>query len=321
MQIAAIACGVGGGEGRSRGLLRANRRARGLLRRRLDGTLVAQALLLSGALAALQLSAALYTLAVCDLVLPARDIAALVLLTGLVLGQHGLVALVEAMRARVLCRAGLALAAGCDRDALALLAARDMRSGLAPIEDAERIGCFLARGGPPALCDALWLPAFVAAAFVLHPALGAFAAIGSLALFGLAAAAERLTRGGAERLARAQQRRARAVRDLCAAGPLQHDRARRWQALTGTYRRLAADAAVRLAVAVALGRGLRGMLQSAGFGLGAWLVIDGALSPGALIASSLILGRAFSALDGALAHWRTLLAVRRSYRRLGGARS
>lgn len=67
----------------------------------------------------------------------------------------------------------------------------------------------------------------------------------------------------------------------------------------------------KLAV-VAVSKAIRLMLQFGGIGLGALLVIERAISAGGLIAATLIMGRAFAGLDGALAHWRSSVAAARS---------
>jgi ABC-type protease/lipase transport system fused ATPase/permease subunit len=58
------------------------------------------------------------------------------------------------------------------------------------------------------------------------------------------------------------------------------------------------------------------MLQSGGLAVGALLVIEGAMSPGALIASSIILGRIFACFDAGIAHWRDFSAARESHDRI-----
>jgi ATP-binding cassette subfamily C protein len=61
---------------------------------------------------------------------------------------------------------------------------------------------------------------------------------------------------------------------------------------------------------------LRLMLQSAVIGLGAYLAILSEVTPGAIIAGSVLLSRALAPIEIAIAHWRGFVAARQSYARL-----
>ena len=68
----------------------------------------------------------------------------------------------------------------------------------------------------------------------------------------------------------------------------------------------------RLLAVAAVAKAIRLMLPFGGIGFGAWLVIENAMSAGGLIASSVMMGRALAVLDGALLHWRSLVAMART---------
>ena len=61
---------------------------------------------------------------------------------------------------------------------------------------------------------------------------------------------------------------------------------------------------------------LRMLLQSAMLGLGAWLVIQQELTAGAMIAASIMMGRALAPIEIAIANWRSLAAAHQSLVRL-----
>ena len=65
-----------------------------------------------------------------------------------------------------------------------------------------------------------------------------------------------------------------------------------------------------------LSRTLRLIVQSSILGIGAYLTMQNALSSGALIACSIIFARALAPVDQAVAHWRTILSARQSWKRL-----
>jgi ATP-binding cassette subfamily C protein len=61
---------------------------------------------------------------------------------------------------------------------------------------------------------------------------------------------------------------------------------------------------------------MRLVLQSAIRGVGAWLVVAGELMPGAMIAASVMMGRALAPLETAIANWRSFIGARDSVARL-----
>jgi len=284
-------------------------------------------LALSGLLAALHLSASLYVLAVYDAVLPSGRVADLAVLTGLVVLLHMTFAALDLMRARMVFRTGARILSQLDRCVPEALWAEGGERGDALLGDVERVRRFLAGAGPCAVFDLLWAPAFLLAVFLLHPALGLFACVGILLLAGLAVATEARGCGSEHAIMRTRYGRFVFARDLlalrrhsvdCAPRPDMH---LRWHMLSRSYSEATFSSSDRVLCVGALARGLRLMLQSAGFGLGALLVIEGAISAGALFVSSLVLARTFACLDGALQSWRGLVAARESYLRIVAASS
>lgn len=264
----------------------------------------------SGVLMGLQLCAALYTLAVYDQALPAGDLGALCVLTGIAVALHLAFCLLDLARGWALARAGLHFARRLECRALGLLEA-DRRRGLAALGEVDRIAGYLSTGGPPALLDALWLPAGLVLIALLHPVLALFVCGGSLLLVSSAWAGEACWRKAARGVTEA--RLTRLVQGASPAPGAAGSSRWRVRALSRSYHRRCASAARAALVAGAVAKGLRLSLQSLGFGLGALLVIEGGLSVGELFAWSLIANRLFASLDAALAHARGLAAARDSY--------
>lgn len=286
------------------------------------GRLLARVLAISGLLAALQLASSLYMLAVFDHVLPASSVTALAVLTTLVCALHVSYAVLDHIRAHWVCQAGLALVERLDGHVLGSLEAGDAGHGMALLNDVERVRGFLTGAGPCAVLDLLWLPAFLVVVFFLHPALGLFASAATLLLAGLSLPSVTRDRGAGHDLMSARARRYvlaqkfRGARGAMAGALLNAGLALRWRALSRAYSETTFSVASRVISTAALGKGVRLALQSVGMGLCALLVIAGSLGPGALFAASLMLGRTFACLDGAIAHGQGFFAARESYRRL-----
>ena len=72
----------------------------------------------------------------------------------------------------------------------------------------------------------------------------------------------------------------------------------------------------RSVLVTAWAKALRQIVQVGILGLGAWLVLIGELTPGGMIAGSILLGRALAPIDQAISAWRTFMTVRLAWRRL-----
>ena len=90
----------------------------------------------------------------------------------------------------------------------------------------------------------------------------------------------------------------------------------RWQQVNDNYLAASTRASDVTGSFGGVSRVARMLLQSAMLGLGAYLVIQQELSAGAMIASSIMMGRALAPIEVAIANWRSLTAARQSLLRL-----
>lgn len=304
-----------GARGRSAAALRLLAQAD--LRRRLGGhvRLAGRLLALSALLAALQLGASFSMLRLYDKVLTTEAGASLAGLAGLVAGLLLAFVCLDAARSRILCRAGLAFVESLDGRMSCVMHAVGEPKGREIIADLERIARFAGSAGPAAFLDAVWLPACLVASVALHPALGLFLAAALVVQAALAVASERAGRGGQDATAVALRRRlARARADQGGTADTSD-----WCGMSRAYFRQKVDVAESAMTFAAVSRGLRMALQMSGLGLSALLVSHDMMSPGALVAASFIMARAFSILDITVMYWRAFAAARDSYRRLRSA--
>jgi len=280
----------------------------------------------SFAINVLLLVPAIYMLQIYDRVLSSRNEVTLYMLTFIMVGLFLLEAILELVRSRVLIRAGAALDLQLgprlfDASFERYLQARGGNPGQA-LADLTQVRQFLTGKGLFAFFDAPWTPIFIAVIFLLHPWLGVFALASALLLFALAYVNERATGPMLDEAAKLAQsannyaasnlRNAEVVEAL---GMLPNLR-RRWFGRQSRFLAMQARASDRAAWVGAATRFFRLTLQSAILGVGALLVIDNQLSPGGMIAASILLARALSPVDLAIATWRSLVTARGAYARL-----
>ncbi len=171
--------------------------------------------------------------------------------------------------------------------------------------------------------DLPWTPVFIAALFIFHPVLGWFAIGAAILLLTLAWANQRatdtITREAtlagftADRQAENLKSESELVRSLGMSG----NAFTRWYHLRSRALIRGMELADRAGGYQVLTKTLRLFLQSAILGLGAWLVLRNALSPGAMIAGSILLGRALQPIEGAIGQWPLLARTRAARDRLG----
>ncbi|NBB71153.1 MAG: ATP-binding cassette domain-containing protein [Alphaproteobacteria bacterium] len=290
---------------------------RGVRRSRL---LLAFLAFMSFLVAMLMLTGPLYMLQLYDRVLVSGSVDTLVLLTILAGAAFVTYGVLEATRMQSARRFGLWLEN--DLADPALQAAARSPEPARPHEDLGRV-----RDGfqTPALFGFLDLPfslLFLAAMAILHPWLG---------IYGTAAMALLIivTLFNAWRTARGQQATTKPRQQLAqrAQSFLQGKRMLRAMGLeTGLLARLSrdrraatglfADTLDETARLTGLARFLRYALQSGVLGLGAYLVLQGELGPGAMIAGSILLGRCLAPADQAISGMHVLIEARRSWRRV-----
>src|SRR5712672_3018488 len=154
----------------------------------------------SGVVNLLTLSGSLYMLQVYDRVIPSRNVATLLGLSLIVAVAYLLQGYFDALRARMLSRIGSLFDASLQEPihvALATLPLKGARPVLAqqPLRDLDQVRSFLSGMGPTAFLDMPWMPIFLIALFMFHPAIGIAATLGACAIVSVTLATERHSRG------------------------------------------------------------------------------------------------------------------------------
>jgi ATP-binding cassette subfamily C protein len=268
----------------------------------------------------------LYMLQIYDRVLSSRSVGTLVAITTIAAFLLAIYGLLEMVRTRVLVRAGILF-----DDTLAPEVFGAIHRGMLRrpngnlvqgLRDLDTLREFLTGPGLIAFCDAPWFPVFVGAAFLLHPWFGYLAIVGGLVLWSLTLANELLTKKelteasvaniAASQRAAATFRNAEVLQAMGMLGALRsiwsehHLRHLRWQA----------RASDRAGTLLATTKFFRMLLQTCILGMGAYLAIQRQITPGGIVAASIMIGRALQPVETAVGSWKSFVAARGSYSRL-----
>jgi ATP-binding cassette subfamily C protein RsaD len=272
----------------------------------------------------LALVSPLYMLQVYDRVLSSRNVSTLVVLTLIVVFLFLVYGALEALRTQVLVRGGLKFDAMA-RDPIfksVLESTLNKRgSGGQAFRDMDQVREFMT-GGLIAFCDAPWTPVFIIVSWMLHPFFGILAIIASIITFGLAVMNDQATNKpvqiatmasiAAQQDASATLRNAEVMKAMGMWGGLQarwrirRDEQVAWQAAASD-----AGGAVMSGIKV-----FRQIVQTLILGGGAYLAIKGEISPGSMIAGSILVGRALAPIEGAIGQWKGFIGARGSWDRL-----
>ena len=275
----------------------------------------------------LMLTGPLYMLQVYDRVLASRSEPTLLTLSLLVAALFLAMGLLDFARARVLARAGARFQALLDRRVFEAVLRRSVHPDErgAPstgLRDLESIQHALSGPAPFTFFDAPWAPVFLAVIFFFHWSLGLLAITGGAVLFIIALINERRSReplgeagvasARSESFAEVLRREGETIEGL----GMRSSALSRWAKLRDgslNAQMAASDATGSYATA---SKTLRFFLQSAMLGLGAWLAIQGLITPGVMIAGSILMGRALAPVEQAIAQWAVMQRAIKGWRDL-----
>ena len=274
----------------------------------------------------LMLVPAIYMLQVYDRVLASASVSTLVALTVLVVALFMVMGLLEIARSWVLVRVSARL--DVDLNPRLFTAMFDAQlhhgaaSGTQPLADLNNLRQFLTGNGLFAFFDAPWIPIYLAVIFLLHPMLGWIGVAGLVIIVTLAIINELSTRkslNAANALSvessQAANGHLRNAEVLEAMGMLQNVH-QRWLERHMETLRLQAVASDRAGALANTSKAFRIMLQSLILGAGAYLAILQEITPGAMIAGSILLGRALAPVDLLIGTWKQFAGARSAYARL-----
>jgi ATP-binding cassette subfamily C protein len=267
------------------------------------------------------LTGPLFMLQVYDRVLGSRSEETLVALLILVVALFGLMWLLDFARTRLLARYGARLQAALDGMVFRAELQSPVRTHAAA-RGLDAVQSLFGSSVLAALMDLPFTPIFIAVIFVFHPLLGFFALGGGLSLVLLTAINRQLTNSrvaGAEAMSEETRRFAEnaiGAAELIRSQGMLDPVTERW--LDGRSRALRQSmrAVDWTSAFETFTRAFRLALQSLVLALGAWLVLRSEITAGAMVASSVLLGRALAPIEQIVGRWPQIARAQSGWRAL-----
>jgi ATP-binding cassette subfamily C protein/ATP-binding cassette subfamily C exporter for protease/lipase/ATP-binding cassette subfamily C protein EexD len=274
---------------------------------------------------ALMLATPLYMLQVMDRVLRSGKVETLLLLTLIATAAVLIMSVLDTLRGSIAMRTGSWINEKLGPVYLESSCRAQVRGDYASTEtlrDLNYLQGFVATQGMAAFFDSPWVPIFVVCIWYLHPYLGMIALGSAFLLLLISFFTEWMTHEPNQtaeeteieimRLADITIRNAEVVQSMGMMPVL----AERWRKLNGAATAATHAAGDASGYALTVSKFLRAFVQIAILGMGAWLVVDNLITPGAMIAAAILLGRALAPVETAIAGWTSFVSARLAYKRL-----
>jgi ATP-binding cassette subfamily C protein EexD len=275
----------------------------------------------------LMLVPAIYMLQLYDRVIPSGSESTLLMLTLIVTFLFITLGSLEWVRSQILVKVSTRLETLLDERLYGVAFKQALYTGgqkasSQPLDDMTSLRQFLTGSGLFAFFDAPWIPIYIAVMFMFHPWIGFMGVGTAIVLLVIALINEKVTSGKlAEANALAIANRAKVNKNLLNAeviesmGMLANMR-RRW--LKDNHKVLAFQsvASSQAGLLTAVSKTTRIAAQSLILGLGAYLAIQRQISPGSMIAGSILLGRALAPIDQMIGSWKGFISARSQYGRI-----
>ena len=275
----------------------------------------------------LMIAPSIYMLQVYDRVVSTGNKSTLLMLTLIVIVLFITMAALEWVRSQILVKVSGRLEMLLNKRLFNIAFKQSLYSGgqratTQPLDDLTGLRQFLTGNGLFAFFDAPWMPVYLGMLFLFHPWYGWFSVVTAILLCIVAAVTERSTThilSEANNISMATRgvlgRNLRNAEVIDSMGMLDRIR-QRWMVGAIKVLELQAVASSRAGLLTALSKVIRISSQSLILGLGAYLVIEREISPGLMIAGSILMGRALAPIDLIISTWKGFISARDQYQRL-----
>jgi ATP-binding cassette subfamily C exporter for protease/lipase len=274
----------------------------------------------------LMLVPSLYMLQVYDRVLASRNEITLLMLTLMMLGGYLLMSGLELIRSFVLIRVGARFDMQLNKRIYSAAFEQNLKAGGGnagqAMIDLTSLRQFLTGNALFAFFDAPWFPIYLIVIFFFEPSLGWFAVCGTAVLVVLAIVNERVTKkplAEANTMAISSSttvtntlRNAEVIESMGMLPNLQN----RWFKVHSKFLHLQAVASEKAGLIGSATKFVQVSLQSLVLGFGALLVLENKITPGMMIAASILVGRALAPVQQLIGVWKSWSSTRSAYERL-----
>ena len=275
----------------------------------------------------LMITPAIYMLQVYDRVLSSGSESTLLVITLLLVFLFVAMGLLEWMRSLILVRVSSKLETLLNSRLFTVSFKQALYSGGQnsngqPLEDLTALRQFMTGNGLFAFFDMPWIPIYMAILFLFHPAIGWLAVATAIILVVFAIFNEKSTSKWLQRAnVLAMQNRSMLGKNLMNAEVVESmgmlgNLKGRWLEQVNKVLFLQSKASTNAGFWVSLSKVFRMTAQSLVLGLGAYLALQQEISPGIMIAGSILLGRALAPIDLLIGTWKGFIAARGQYTRL-----
>lgn len=274
----------------------------------------------------LMLTGPLYMLQVYDRVITSQSMSTLIVLSILMVAMYGFMGLMDFLRSRILVRIGNYVEAELSAPIFKSWLSQGVRGELGaaqrPLQNLAVLKRFLTGPAPTTFFDIPWTPIYIGVIFMIDWTLGVFAIIGALIVLCIAIIAEMRTRNketdaqSARSNSQLFTQKVYSNSEAILSMGMVDDMAKRWHRIKNAGNASDLSASDISGGATAVSKAFRMFLQSAILGLGAALAVQQIISPGAMIAGSIILGRALAPIQMVIGQWRNYIQTKSAYRDL-----
>lgn len=275
----------------------------------------------------LMLVPAIYMLQLYDRVIPSGSEATLLMMTLIVMFLFVTLGALEWVRSQILVRVSSKLETLLNERLYGIAFKQALYTGgqkasSQPLDDLTSLRQFLTGSGLFAFFDAPWIPIYIAVMFMFHPWIGLMGVVTALLLIAIAIINEKVTSGKlAEANALAMGNRAKVNKNLVNAEVIESmgmlaSMRQRWLADNHKVLAIQSVASSQAGLLTSISKVSRIGAQSLILGLGAYLAIHREISPGSMIAGSILLGRALAPIDQMIGSWKGFISARGQYSRI-----
>lgn len=266
----------------------------------------------------------IYMLQLYDRVMSSGSVDTLIALTVIAFLLLAMFGAMDAIRNRMLVHFGMELDIFAREDTFHVAvadAAKGSQAGQV-VRDLDSVRQFIGSNAPIIFFDAPWAPLFLIVIALIHPLLGLLALVGTIVIFFFALATDRLSKPLMTEAAKhgfkannffdTSLRNAAVLQSMNLVAGIKAN----WSRDRDPSVTLQSKANARVGLLLGITKALRMGLQVAMLGLGGYLALQQEISAGAIVAGSILAGRAFSPVEQAIGVWRQVVGARAAYDRL-----